>query len=158
MPAERSSQIISNPCSGPSPWWCLIPPRLLRSSSSPRALTTVRCGVAVLAWGMLEGCCEPRRGSLIGRSFRKRLCRDSSSCFVLLLMQILSKKVFTLYSLAMQQLSKQDHYDFGLRSLTSLLRYAGRKRRTVSNVPDEEVGQSYLVASWSPALLHLLCC
>lgn len=64
---------------------------------------------------------------------------DSSCCFILLLMQILSKKVFTLYSLAMQQLSKQDHYDFGLRSLTSLLRYAGRKRRTVSNVPDEEV-------------------
>lgn len=54
---------------------------------------------------------------------------------------MLSKKVFTLYALAMQQLSKQDHYDFGLRSLTSLLRYAGRKRRTVNNVPDEEVNK-----------------
>lgn len=57
-------------------------------------------------------------------------------------LQILSKKVFTLYSLAMQQLSKQDHYDFGLRALTSLLRYAGKKRRTCGNVPDEEVGSS----------------
>lgn len=65
-------------------------------------------------------------------------------------LQILSKKVFTLYSLAMQQLSKQDHYDFGLRALTSLLRYAGRKRRTCNNVPDEEVG------SYPPAGIYWL--
>nr|XP_057923809.1 dynein axonemal heavy chain 2 isoform X2 [Doryrhamphus excisus] len=53
--------------------------------------------------------------------------------------KLLAKKVFTLYSLAMQQLSKQDHYDFGLRALTSLLRYAGKKRRLCPNVPGEEV-------------------
>lgn len=53
--------------------------------------------------------------------------------------QLLAKKVFTLYSLAMQQLSKQDHYDFGLRALTSLLRYAGKKRRSCAGVPNEEV-------------------
>lgn len=53
--------------------------------------------------------------------------------------QLLAKKVFTLYSLAMQQLSKQDHYDFGLRALTSLLRYAGKKRRSCVGVPNEEV-------------------
>ncbi|XP_054656624.1 dynein axonemal heavy chain 2 [Dunckerocampus dactyliophorus] len=53
--------------------------------------------------------------------------------------KLLAKKVFTLYSLAMQQLSKQDHYDFGLRALTSLLRYAGKKRRICPNVPGEEV-------------------
>lgn len=71
-------------------------------------------------------------------------------------MQILSKKVFTLYSLAMQQLSKQDHYDFGLRSLTSLLRYAGRKRRTVNNVPDEEVRPESF--TWCHLGLLLYCC
>ncbi|CAB1351572.1 unnamed protein product [Coregonus sp. 'balchen'] len=46
---------------------------------------------------------------------------------------------FTLYSLAVQQLSKQDHYDFGLRALTSLLRYAGKKRRVCPDVADEEI-------------------
>ncbi|XP_034551682.1 dynein heavy chain 2, axonemal-like [Notolabrus celidotus] len=53
--------------------------------------------------------------------------------------KLLAKKVFTLYSLAVQQLSKQDHYDFGLRALTSLVHYAGKKRRTCVNVPDEEI-------------------
>ncbi|XP_073321620.1 dynein axonemal heavy chain 2 [Pagrus major] len=51
----------------------------------------------------------------------------------------LAKKMFTLYSLAAQQLSKQDHYDFGLRALISLLRCAGKKRSSFPKVPDEEI-------------------
>uniref|UniRef100_A0A8B9XJL0 Dynein axonemal heavy chain 2 n=1 Tax=Bos mutus grunniens TaxID=30521 RepID=A0A8B9XJL0_BOSMU len=53
--------------------------------------------------------------------------------------KVLAKKVYTLYSLAVQQLSRQDHYDFGLRALTSLLRYAGKKRRLQPDLSDEEV-------------------
>ncbi|KAK5609612.1 Dynein heavy chain 2, axonemal [Crenichthys baileyi] len=53
--------------------------------------------------------------------------------------KLLAKKVFTLYSLAVQQLSQQDHYDFGLRALTSLLRYAGKKRRLSPSIVDEEI-------------------
>ncbi|CAG9819075.1 unnamed protein product [Phaedon cochleariae] len=51
----------------------------------------------------------------------------------------LAKKVFTLYRLAVQQLSKQDHYDFGLRSMVALLRYAGSKRRQMSHIPEDQV-------------------
>ncbi|MEQ2248781.1 Dynein heavy chain 2, axonemal, partial [Ilyodon furcidens] len=53
--------------------------------------------------------------------------------------KLMAKKVFTLYSLAVQQLSQQDHYDFGLRALTSLLRYAGKKRRLSPSIVDEEI-------------------
>lgn len=59
-------------------------------------------------------------------------CISSSS-------QALSKKLTTLYSLAAQQLSKQDHYDFGLRGLVSLLKYAGNKKRSQPDMPDDEV-------------------
>lgn len=47
----------------------------------------------------------------------------------------------------MQQLSRQDHYDFGLRALTSLLRYAGKKRRLQPDLSDEEVDQGH--SSWT---------
>ena len=58
---------------------------------------------------------------------------------------MLAKKVFTLYSLAVQQLSHQDHYDFGLRALVSVLRYAGRKKRGNATMSDAEVDKLIFV-------------
>lgn len=53
--------------------------------------------------------------------------------------RVLAKKADTLYKLAVQQLSKQDHYDFGLRALVSTLLYAGVKRQSMPDLPHEEV-------------------
>lgn len=43
--------------------------------------------------------------------------------------KMLSTKMVVLYSLMAQQLSKQDHYDFGLRAIKSVLTCAGAIRR-----------------------------
>ena len=53
--------------------------------------------------------------------------------------RLLARKVNTLYVLASQQLSKQYHYDFGLRALVSVVKYAGKKKRSSPEVSDEEI-------------------
>ena len=44
--------------------------------------------------------------------------------------KLLSEKIVTLYRLMVQQLSKQDHYDFGLRSMRGVLLCAGGLKRS----------------------------
>lgn len=51
----------------------------------------------------------------------------------------LARKTTTLYGLMVQQLSKQDHYDFGLRSLKAVLNMAGALKRNDPDMIEEHI-------------------
>jgi dynein heavy chain len=53
--------------------------------------------------------------------------------------KVLAKKMTVLYKLASEQLSKQTHYDFGLRALRSVLNMAGQLKRISSKLPENVV-------------------
>lgn len=61
---------------------------------------------------------------------------------------ILAKKLTNLYSLASQQLSQQDHYDFTLRTLGSVLSIAGNLKRQNKNMEnDKKEEENILIAA-----------
>ncbi|CAF4631822.1 unnamed protein product, partial [Didymodactylos carnosus] len=55
------------------------------------------------------------------------------------LAKMLAKKMTVLYKLSREQLSKQHHYDFGLRALKSVLVMAGELKRSSAELPEDLV-------------------
>lgn len=54
--------------------------------------------------------------------------------------RLLARKFITLYTLCRELLSKQDHYDWGLRAIKSVLVVAGALKRGDPDRPEDQVG------------------
>ena len=53
--------------------------------------------------------------------------------------KVLGKKLITLYQLMQQQMSKQDHYDYGMRAIKAVLVVAGAVKRVEPEMPEEVI-------------------
>lgn len=87
----------------------------------------LQLGCSNIIWSLkpgLESChAKPRDGCLVLAGFE-----DSRT---------LARKMVKLYKLASEQLSQQDHYDFGMRAVKSVLVMAGSLRRSQPDLAED---------------------
>jgi len=69
----------------------------------------------------------------------QQICEIILFCEGFLTAKVLAKKMTVLYKLSKEQLSKQNHYDFGLRALRSVLNMAGNLKRGSPDLPEDMV-------------------
>ncbi|CAG08487.1 unnamed protein product, partial [Tetraodon nigroviridis] len=69
----------------------------------------------------------------------QQICEIMLFCEGFLMAKVLAKKMTVLYKLAREQLSKQSHYDFGLRALKSVLVMAGELKRGSPELSEDVV-------------------
>ena len=68
--------------------------------------------------------------------------------------RVLARKFLTLYTLCKELLSKQDHYDWGLRAIKSVLVVAGTLKRGDKGRPEDQVIMYVMV--WIYTLISLV--
>jgi len=62
--------------------------------------------------------------------------------------RLLARKFITLYTLCKELLSKQDHYDWGLRAIKSVLVVAGALKRGDKLRPEDQVQVDSLISRY----------
>ena len=67
--------------------------------------------------------------------------------------RILSQKLVTTFKISMEQLSTQDHYDFGMRAINTVILAAGRNKKIHPHVEEEQLLLQALIDSNLPKFI-----